>query len=178
MDSEQLTYVLNTNLVSSVYFRGVFPSDVSHAVISKLETPWTAIFNTAPADHSGLHWIAIFCSKQKRRVEYFDPLGMSAKIYPAIEKLLSSINRNYYFNSRSIQSYTSDICGLYVALFCYYKALNYSFKKIINMYSRNNLYLNDCKTLHTFQKVFKKEFNVEAKKRTRKRCRIQYKYEV
>ena len=173
MDSEQLTYLLHTTAETRDIFVGVYASD-NLPVVSRLSIPFCLIVNLAPRSHPGLHWLALHCSGNKRKqnhVEYFDPLGMEISC-PKILKFVKALNHKYYFyNSKIIQAPTSNVCGLYVLLYCYLKSLSYSFKHIVQLFKAQQYYENDCKVITLCKNVFGSKLTLHPSNPTSKYCR-------
>ena len=172
MDSEQLTYLLHTTEETRDIFVGVYASDTLPNV-TQLSTPFCLIVNTAPHSHPGMHWLALYCSVNKQKqyhVEYFDPLGMEI-VCPKILKFVKTLNdKFYYYSSIIIQAPTSNVCGLYVLLYCYLKAVAYSFKNIVQLFDAYKYYENDCKVTSLCKHVFGSKLTLHPSDSTSRYC--------
>jgi hypothetical protein len=112
--------------------------------------PSCVISNTMPKTHKGLHWVAFFF-KNKHSIEFWDSYGKSPKHYNFIFKIRQS-------NKMILQSYNSDVCGLYCIMFLSLRANGVSFLKIKKMFSKNT-FSNDCIVLTYFKKLPKCKYS-------------------
>ena len=82
MDSQQLTYLLQTCDVTRLYFAGVYALDNLPAFA---HPPFCLILNSSPLRSVGAHWYAISVSETNQgtiNVEFFDSLGNPAYSTP------------------------------------------------------------------------------------------------
>ena len=53
-----------------------------------------------------------------------------------------------------IQSPTSNVCGLYTALYCYMKSKGHTFSEFVNLFEIGKFWENDCKAVKLCTEVF------------------------
>ena len=113
---------------------GVFPRDKIPAMENG---EYSFIFNTAPHNHAGLHWVAYFTSDTS--IEIFDSFGYSPHRY----KLpICQQGRKILYNGVQLQQNDTEYCGHYALLFLYLRCRNNSFDDILQNFS-TDLMVND-----------------------------------
>ena len=95
------------------------------------------IFNTAPHDHAGIHWVAYFTSTTT--VEMFDSFGYSPSHY---QLPISQGGRKILYNGIQLQQNDTEYCGHYALLFLYLRCRNERFESILQNFTTNRL-IND-----------------------------------
>jgi hypothetical protein len=139
------TIQINTLLSDYKCFIGTFAKDQLPKNKIK-EFPCSLIINTDESFKPGEHWIALFLDKNY--AEYFDSFGQP----PLHKEILSFLIRNKIkyitYNTKQIQSITTNTCGAYCVLFVKFKCFNKKFCDLIKLFN-NNTYLNDLKILYS-----------------------------
>jgi hypothetical protein len=118
------------------YFGGVMAADQLPMIV--YEKPKLYIVNTDKSGESGQHWICIFTSDVP---EYFDSLGK----YPHQTEFINFLHVNgpsYWINTRRVQDYNTNTCGLFCLFYSYLRCRNYSYDQIMSMFY-HNLQLNE-----------------------------------
>ena len=131
-------------------FLGVFSCDL-HPDITK-RTTFSVIFNESKHNEDGTHFVSVYAKKNV--VYYFDSLGLKCE-NEYILKFLNSTRRNVIEICRQIQSFHSIFCGYFSLSFILYMCNNMSYKKYINMFSTQNLKLNDKIVVELIIKLLK-----------------------
>lgn len=170
MDGNQLDQILRKSWITSQDFLGVFPADGLPSPAS-LPASFSLAVNNMGKSHAGQHWLGIHCvsAGKKRIVEYFDTNGLPI-LSPTIHNFVSHLTHDYFYSQRVIQSPTSNICGLYVALFIYYRASGVSYKDFVNMFPRFNFWFNDCKAISESSDIFGEDIISQPSKSTSRFC--------
>jgi len=128
MNEVQISGLLRQDLKTAKQFLGVFAADeVQH--ISPKQYPLMFVANTAPRSHPGKHWVAFHYIK-RNHVEFFDSLGKKPELYGFQYK-------HYTYNSHTLQSHDSSVCGFYVIYYMLCKANGYSMDEIISNFAEN-----------------------------------------
>ena len=90
------------------------------------------IVNHDPSHEPGSHWITLF---MQQNPEHFDSLGLEP-IDP-IKSYLIFNGPNYLYNTKRVQSYATNSCGMFCLFYAYFRCRNYSFKEVMNMFNDN-----------------------------------------
>ena len=137
MNTLELWDALSKNPVTTNDFGGVFPSDL----LPKIPEQKYYIVNDQAAGQMGNHWI---CMSFVECPEFFDSLGYSPSHYSntLFEEYLIVNGPQYKYNSKRLQNFGSDTCGLFCLYYIYFKCMGYSLSDIVNSFS-NNLRYND-----------------------------------
>ena len=146
-------YRLNTQELANYMLRDPFIRRQFGGVLALDELRFTKlkpkiyIVNTDIHTEPGQHW---FCLYLCRIPEHFDP---------AADMPLDSVNNylilngpNYMYNTKRVQSYTSDTCGLFCLFYCYFRCRNFSFNEILSMFT-SNLLLNETIVIYFYEKT-------------------------
>lgn len=99
--------------------------------------PSIYIINQDPSTEPGSHWIALFINNIP---EHFDSLGYQPIKY--LENYLIVNGPNFIVNTKRVQNYTSNSCGMFCLFYAYFRCRGYSFNEIMHMFS-DNLILNE-----------------------------------
>lgn len=129
--------ILNNEMLSK-YYRGVYPSDCLPINI-KLEPFTFIIVNTSGLNKDGKHWVCVFVNLDKS-LTHFCSLGRLPK--STILAYLEARGR-YHVTTRSYQSCTSRLCGLYCLFFAYLRCVGFSDIEIDNCFCKNCQSCND-----------------------------------
>jgi hypothetical protein len=134
MDGERIDFALRSRCPQ---FIGVFASDRLPIHLPS-RRPLLLVANTMPHKHKGEHWVA-FCFNNSTG-EYFDSLGEPPP--PRFRRYLDRFCNTWIHNGGQLQSVLSQFCGHYCIFYCLYRALDYSFKQILNCFTSDTT-LND-----------------------------------
>lgn len=111
MDTVQLTYSLRKDKYTRAAFQGVYPSNkLTNRIVSY---PALIIANVDTSEKPGSHWVA-FHFTPDREAEFFDSYGLSPSDYTrTFTDFLNSNASSWTFNSVTLQSENSQVCGHY-----------------------------------------------------------------
>ena len=137
-------YMLTDPFIRQIY-GGVIAKDQLPFVVKR---PSIYIVNTDPMALPGEHWVALYFDE---RNEHFDSAGFQPR--PYFETYLNSKGSKYMYNDKRVQNFSTNSCGKFALMYCYFRARNYSFSDIISMFS-DNLILNEI-IVHTFYELSK-----------------------
>ena len=140
-----LSLLFNKNRIK-IPFYVCAANEIKNYIKNTKKFPLMIIQNTDKAGDSGKHWLAWFILSSKS-TEYFDSYGNPCLKYKYVEKPVENITKE---NCLPLQSDTSYLCGAYCVFYLYFRALGYSYEKIINNFTNDKLQ-NDYK-IHTFMK--------------------------
>ena len=132
LSTNQLEKFLGKCRITRTHFHGVFPCDKNPIIQTR---PCSFIWNTAPSDDSGEHWVALWVDD--RNFGYFmDSSG--AEPQPEFLEFFTKncIQWKRVFNV-PIQGLLSNVCGYYCIYFLIRKAMKHSNKAIRALYSTN-----------------------------------------
>lgn len=144
------TYELIDCLSSLSNFVGVFALDEIKNI--RLNRHNCIIVNMDLSTEEGSHWIAINFSKNGL-LYYFDSYGFRP-YKQEIWNFLSKHSRQFKWNRKLLQSLTSDVCGIYCAVFCLFMNCDLEVKVFLTYFSEH-LELNDCTVTMLFRKHIK-----------------------
>ena len=127
MNSNQLRKKLKSNRITRRFFLDVYAVD--QLPYKKLrKSTWLLICNCCPAHLPGQHWIALF--KKKNRIDVFDSFGQSPSAY-GIDEFLNRQKLKVVYNSTTLQSMLTDVCGEYCLYFTYHRSRGESMRTIV-----------------------------------------------
>ena len=108
MNSQQLVSILKQDRYTAPLFHGVYP-------INCLPSIWDGVYvvNTAPHNHPGLHWIALFV--KDGTIEYFDSYGGD----PPSTLRRWGKKKRWMSNPIPLQSPLTSVCGRIVYTICF-----------------------------------------------------------
>jgi len=114
MDSFQLRYALNELIKDIPVY--VCASDQLQLVNTK---QFAIIVNTEPSSNSGSHWVCFYKPNDSSTIEFFDSYGVKVKYYG--KYFLQFISKFHKIEQclSQIQSYNSNVCGMYCLYFLY-----------------------------------------------------------
>ena len=136
-------------------------SNVSYKICSSDELNFLlrdnefVIVNTDPSSLPGHHWVVFYRNKEGI-IQFFDSFGHKPDFYTFnfVKFLQRNVFESYYiFNPCTIQSNTSNICGLYCLFFYVYICNDFSFNEFLCQFT-NNTTLNDLYCLKSIEKLF------------------------
>ena len=135
MDTCNLLCAIKEDIFMKDTILGVFPRD---KVPQHRNNRGGYILNTAPSNHPGLHWLAVFYESQPNSVEMFDSFAQS----PAYYQLNECNNKSFKYLKFQVQDDSTPYCGYYALMFLYMRSRHYSFEDVVNNFS-DNLVQND-----------------------------------
>ena len=122
MNTNQISDIISSDLFGRKYFYGVLSRDQfislvkDEKVIEK--TPLLrCVVNLDNADSKGSHWVVAEVDLAKNESFYFDSYGF-IPIFADIFYALLNASRRFKYNTTSLQSMNSIVCGHYCILFC------------------------------------------------------------
>lgn len=112
------------------------------------------ILNTDVYAKSGQHWCAFYLNANGK-AEFFDSFGRKPSYYNNhFSAWLRKYARTFVYNTKRIQSDTSNVCGLYTLHFLRQRLLGHSLETIVDYFSPYNFYANDFFIYQYMQLVF------------------------
>ena len=127
MNTSQLERILQTDVMTSDMYRGVYAMDT----LPELQHG-SYIINTDDADEPGEHWLAVF--NDNGDVEYFDSFGRA----PWYERLKLFLGTEYKYNATPLQLLFSNACGFYCVYYILNRCRGYSMEEIMNILKRSD----------------------------------------
>lgn len=125
-------------------FAGVVPSN--KLPIMRLGDKEFYIVNLDTSDSPGSHWVGLFIKGDE--AAYFDPLALPFTNKLIIQSLKAYKIENIIYNTKQIQSFSSESCAKFVILFgvCVVK-LKFSFTSFLDLFycqriRDNEIYIN------------------------------------
>ena len=164
MNSTQLAIILKKDKYTYALFQGEYPSDKLPTRVSSF--PALFIANVDSSEKPGSHWVAFYFTKDQNG-EFFDFYGLPQAIM--LEHFLGFLNNNsngWSFNSVTLQSINSKVCGHYCLYYALFRCRNIGTSTIVHGFSKNKQ-SNDflvkrfiekhfpvgLKTYHTYENV-------------------------
>ena len=92
--------------------------------------PFALVVNSDVAAEMGEHWLALYSPGGTTKIELFDSFGLPPNIY-------SFDQSSFQYFIRSIQEFSTKVCGHYALLFIYFRSRGNSFDRTINLLDRN-----------------------------------------
>jgi len=132
--------VLSQDVQTKKFFLGVFARD---ELPKSPPYPSCFVFNTAPREHKGQHWLGVFYDKNGI-CDFFDSYGIPAANFN-IENYLDETSKSWNQNKKRIQG-DSLFCGHYVILFLLFRARGKSkcfFQAFTASFSKNDKLIKD-----------------------------------
>lgn len=129
MNTLQISSILKSFPSSSRAIKGVLARD--QFIQQKITYPSLFVCNTDNSDQPGTHWVAIYFSTDQK-CEYFDSYGILPLFDDVMHKLLS-IDSNFKYNSFTLQSLDTNVCGMYCIIYTVMRTKGYTLKSIIQM---------------------------------------------
>ena len=135
MNTVQLTLILRKDKYTRGVFQGVHPTDKLPTSVSSY--PALFIANVDTSDKPGSHWIAFYFTKD-REGEFFDSYGLPPNKYSrTFTNFLNKNSNSWKFNSKTLQSINSNVCGHYCLYFALFRSRQVSMSTIVNRFSSN-----------------------------------------
>lgn len=127
MNTSQLRRILQTDVMASDLYRGIYAMDTLPDC-----TPGYYIINTDDQDEPGEHWLAVF--NDHGHIEYFDSFGR-----PPLDKRLETfLGKTYKYNDIPLQLLFSNACGFYCVYYILHRCRGYSMEEIIHILKRSD----------------------------------------
>ena len=135
MDTIQPTLILRKDKFTRGVFQGVYPSDKLPASVSQY--PALYIANVDTSDKPGSHWVAFYFTKEQEG-EFFDSYGAPPSKYSGtFTTFLNNNSNQWIFNTVTLQSIYSKVCGHYCLYFALYRSRQISMSTIVHRFSNN-----------------------------------------
>lgn len=172
MDTIQLALILRKDKYTRGVFQGVYPSDKLTVTISSY--PALFVANVDMSGKPGSHWVSFYFTKD-RDGEYFDSYGQPpSSNTQAFNAFLDNNFNNWTFNTVTLQSVDSDICGYYCLYFTLFHRRDVNMNSIVNRFSKNK-----CRNDHLVKHFIEKNFPLSLRKYhhlvTKQRAKARYK---
>ena len=135
MNTLQLIQVMEQDPKSRNRFCGVFAADTLPATIPQF--PCGLIFNSAPHQEKGTHWLAVYFSSDQEG-EFFDSYGNPPDFYrESFKTFMDDHAKTWKYNHRCLQSLSSSTCGQFCLYFIMNRNRGKSLSTIVNSFSKN-----------------------------------------
>ena len=172
MNTIQLTLILRKDKYTRGVFQGVYPSDKLPNRISSY--PALFIANVDTSGKPGSHWVAFYFTKD-REGEFFDSYGQSPSNYTqTFTNVLDNNSSSWTFNSVTLQSMKSKVCGHYSLYYALFRCRNISMSTIVNRFS-NNKHRNDNLVKRFIEKHFPLSLNKYHYHVSKQSAKVQHK---
>ena len=113
-----------------MYSSDKLPASVSHY-------PALFIANVDASHKPGSHWVAFYFTKEQEG-EFFDILRITSRqIFGNIYSFLNNNSNQWIFNTVTLQSFYSKVCGHYCLYFALYHSRQISMSTIAHHFSKN-----------------------------------------
>lgn len=151
MDTIQLTLILRKDKFTRGEFQGVYPSDKLPTRVSTY--PALYIANVDKSGEPGSHWVAFYFTRD-REGEFFDSYGQPPSTYSRpFASFLKNNSSSWTFNSVTLQSVNSKVCGHYCVYFALFRCRRVSMNTIVHRFSTNR-HRNDLLVKRVIEKRF------------------------
>jgi len=165
MDTIQLTLILRKDKYTRGVFQGIYPSDKLPASVSSY--PALFIANVDTSDKPGSHWIAFYFTKDHEG-EFFDSYGLPPSNYSrTFTGFLRNNSNSWIFNTVTLQSVNSKVCGHYCLYFALFRSRQVSMSTIVHRFSGNKR-RNDLLVKRFIEKHFRRlslpKYHTDVKK--------------
>ena len=135
MNSTQLAIILKKDKYTRAVFQGVYPSDKLPTRVSSF--PALFIANVDTSEKPGSHWVAFYFTKD-RKGEFFDSYGLPPGNYAGtFSSFLNNNSNGWSFNSVTLQSIDSKVCGHYCLYYALFRSRQVSMSTILHRFSSN-----------------------------------------
>ncbi len=146
MNTTQLEAALNKHVASRCHVLGALPKDKVPATRSLTRFPCCCIANTDNSSEKGEHWVA-FWFESPESCEFFDSYGFPPSTYNFTHNCNST-------NTKSIQSFGSNVCGEYCLYYLYFKSHGQSLFHILSSFDSHTPDWNDHQVRRFVNKFF------------------------
>lgn len=167
MDNFQIDHILRSHHETRDKYAGVFPSNLLPTRC--LKPPQFVIANSGHSGTDGEHWLCINLGK---KVEFFDSFALPVRFYPNIYEFVRRQGAGeFHYSTRTLQSVSSNVCGLYSVLFGLYACRGESLNSFARHFT-DNVLLNDCRVQTLFQKEFSSLLTLRPSRMTAVYCQL------
>lgn len=125
MNTHQLQCVIQCDVIMRRVVEGVFPRDRIPTNLKQF--PSGLIVNTDPKDRPGRHWLAFYFESEDN-VEFLDSYGHAPEYFGF---------RATLYNTKRLQSSTSDVCGQYCLYYLLHRCRGVSMRTIVKQFDGN-----------------------------------------
>ena len=137
---------------------GVFPADKIPRLWTK---PVAFVFNTQGNSLPGQHWVAVYVNRNGQGL-FFDSYGLPPYVINHVRRIRKNC-KQFTWNTRPLQSDTSNVCGQFCIMFLNYMSRGNKMKDFINIFT-TDLRRND-KIAKSYVERLKRKSNNKKKKR-------------
>jgi hypothetical protein len=120
----------------------------------RLQRPASYVTNLSPLNSPGTHWVCFFFPLNGLP-EYFDTFALDVPL--AFREFMGT---SYKHNNNIIQNPFSTACGQHVIYYIWQRCKNIPMEQILNLYSKNDLLLNDVVVNHILNINFGLQLNI------------------
>ncbi|GBN93478.1 hypothetical protein AVEN_83819-1 [Araneus ventricosus] len=125
MDGYQIHFILSREPNTSPFYRGVFASDT----IPILKGKSVIVVNVDKSTEPGSQWLAFY--QEADNLEFLDWYGNPPEFYgPRFQEFTLNYS-SVYWNSTTLQSLTSNVCGAYCICFILKRCQGHSLYSIV-----------------------------------------------
>lgn len=129
MNGNQIHFILSRDPYTSPFFLGVFASDA----IPTLKEKSAVVVNVDKSSEPGSHWLAFYY--ENNNIEFFDSYGNPPEFYgPSFQDFFSNYS-SVSWNSTTLQSLTSNVCGPYCIYFILKRCQGHSLYSIVSSFA-------------------------------------------
>ena len=132
LNSSQINRIMEKDPYAGPRYGGTFAVDQLPAA---LRTRTGYIVNTAPSNHSGIHWIAVYCGDTMD--EYFCSYGSDPP-----PEVVQALKRGFK-HTHGITQGSSDLCGYYCILYLFVRCRGVSLEQFMDAFTEYPD-INDC----------------------------------
>ena len=135
MNSTQLAIIWTKDKYTRALFQGVYSWVKLPTRVSSF--PALFIANVDTSEKSGSHWVVFYFTKDQKG-EFFDSYGLPPSNYTrTFSPFLNNNSNDWSFNSVTLQSIDSKVCGHYCLYFALFRSRQVSISTIVNRFSSN-----------------------------------------
>lgn len=131
MNSLEIERFLQSDFKCAKHFGDIIASDQLQSLNPELRTLY--IVNTAPRNHPGSHWTAIYYEDDVHPIEFWDSLGQAPESYGPYFSEFFKKYKHQYINTR-LQGQKST-CGHFCLFYAFYKCRAFTLDSILEMLS-------------------------------------------
>ncbi len=130
MNSVELTHVLQSDVLLTQMFQGVFPCDS----IPQEPVPNSCfVANVDPSSEGGSHWVCFYNDSNK--CYFFDSYGRTPLHHQYFRNYLEKTK--YKYNTKRLQSEFSSCCGQYCIFYLMMRARGKRHREVVDYFSDN-----------------------------------------
>ena len=145
MNSGELRNILDV-FVPKSFVTGVYASDQLNFIKSP---QFAVVFNNESSKFGGMHWLAMWKSKDTNVIQFFDSFAMPLDFYaPSIADFIRKNSGAVVSSCQQIQSDFSEVCGQFCIYFLAKRISGMSFEEILGEFTTFDLRKNDTKVMN------------------------------